>query len=83
MEGEDLRLEEAIGLFEEGMNLSKELLDRLEKVEKRVELLVRKGRAGAERRELDAGDVLEGGGIGDDDGEEGPDFDDEDDGKEN
>ena len=66
MEGEDLKLEEAIGLFEEGMGLSKTLLDRLEKGEKRVEILVRKSRTEVEKRSLDADAVLDGGGIDDD-----------------
>ncbi len=71
MEGEDLKLEEAIGLFEEGMGLSKTLLDRLEKAEKRVEILVRKSRTEVEKRSLDADAVLDGGGLdGDDDSED-------------
>ncbi len=61
MEGNGLALEEAIALFEEGMGLSRSLLDRLEQAEKRVELLVRKSRAEVERRELDADEILEGG----------------------
>ncbi len=67
MEGEDLKLEEAIGLFEEGMGLSKTLLDRLEKAEKRVEILVRKSRTEVEKRSLDADAVMDGGGLGGDD----------------
>lgn len=70
MEGEDLRLEEAIGLFEEGMGLSKSLLDRLETAEKRVELLVRKSRTEVEKRSLDAGKILSGGSIRGDSGED-------------
>lgn len=77
MEGEDLRLEEAIGLFEEGMGLSKSLLDRLETAEKRVELLVRKSRTEVEKRSLDAGKIMSGGSIRDDGGEDNDDFEDD------
>ena len=79
MEGEDLPLESAISLFEEGMALSRGLLERLEKAEKRVELLVKRGRGEVSREELDAGQVLKGAAIGagtaGDDGDSGEDDD--------
>ncbi len=73
MESENLKLEDAISLFEEGMGLSKTLLDRLEKAEKRVEILIRKSRTEVEKRSLDADSILEGGGIDDDNTEAGDD----------
>jgi len=71
MEEDDLKLEDAIGLFEEGMGLSKTLLDRLEKAEKRVEILVRKSRTEVEKRPMDADSVLAGGELdGDEEAED-------------
>ena len=42
MEAGELGLEEGIGKFEEGMALAKHCADRLNQVEKKVEMLVRK-----------------------------------------
>ena len=42
MEKGELGLEEGIGKFEEGMALAKHCADRLNEVEKKVEMLVRK-----------------------------------------
>jgi len=42
MERGELGLEEGIGKFEEGMALAKHCADRLNEVEKKVEILVRK-----------------------------------------
>jgi exodeoxyribonuclease VII small subunit len=42
MEKGELGLEEGIGKFEEGMALAKHCADRLNQVEKKVEMLVRK-----------------------------------------
>ena len=42
MEAGELSLEEGIGKFEEGMALAKHCADRLNEIEKKVEILVRK-----------------------------------------
>lgn len=42
LEGGDLELEAAIGLFQEGMSLSKQCHDKLQKIEQQVKILMQK-----------------------------------------
>lgn len=43
LEGGELPLEESLGVFEQGIRLSRELSERLEAAERRVEVLLREG----------------------------------------
>lgn len=56
LEGGDLALEEAMSLFEQGMQLSAYCSSRLEEAERRVEVLVRTARGRFEAKPFEAGE---------------------------
>ncbi len=61
LEGGDLELEESLGVFEEGVGLSKQCATKLEAAERKVEQLVREGGEWLARPFDDAFEEREGG----------------------
>ncbi|MDE2293529.1 MAG: exodeoxyribonuclease VII small subunit [Elusimicrobia bacterium] len=57
LESGEKGLEESLGLFEEGVGLSKRLSSRLEEVRARVEVLTKEGKGRFSAKEVDPEDV--------------------------
>ena len=53
MEGGDLKLEDSLGLFEEGVRLTRVCSQRLDEAEKKIELLTRDERGGVKAEGVD------------------------------
>jgi exodeoxyribonuclease VII small subunit len=53
LEGTELPLEEALGLFEKGVGLVRELTQQLDEVERKLEVLVRTATGEVELRDLE------------------------------
>ena len=53
MEGGDLALEESLGLFEEGVRLTRVCSQRLDEAEKKIELLTRDEQGGVKAQSID------------------------------
>lgn len=62
LEGGELPLEESLKLYEEGTKLSRECIERLDKAERRIEMLGKDSDGNAVTTEI--GDADEGGGVG-------------------
>lgn len=57
LEEGDLGLEEALSSFEEGIQLTRSLMKRLDDAEKRIEVLLEKAGGGLETREISVDDL--------------------------
>ena len=53
MEGGDLKLEDSLGLFEEGVRLTRVCSQRLDEAEKKIELLTRDEQGGVKAEAVD------------------------------
>lgn len=53
LEAAELPLEEALGLFEKGIGLVRELTKQLDEVERKLEILVRTASGGVELKDLE------------------------------
>ena len=49
----NIPLDEALGLFKEGLSLTRDLSKRLDEIEKKVEVLIKKENGSVERRPFD------------------------------